>query len=131
MVAGDPADAFGFPRLVADYLTWMGVHGYSATTINSRRVALGLASDWLVERGIERPVEVTRPVLESYQRWLFTLRRADGTALSFRTQTQRLMAVRGFFKWAAKERHVLHNPAADLVLPKVEQRLPRPALTPS
>jgi integrase/recombinase XerD len=129
VIAGDPADAFGFPRLVADYLTWMGAHGYSPTSINSRRVALGLASDWLVDRGIERPVEVTRPVLESYQRWLFTYRRPDGIALSFRTQAQRLMAVRGFFKWAAKERHVLHNPAGELVLPKVEQRLPRPALS--
>ena len=61
MIAGDPTDAFGFPRLVADYLTWMGVHGYSPTSINSRRVALGLASDWLVQRGVERPVEIHGP----------------------------------------------------------------------
>ncbi len=39
------------------------------------------------------------------------------------------MAVRAFYKWAARQRHVLHNPASEIELPKAERRLPRPALT--
>jgi integrase/recombinase XerD len=84
---------------------------------------------WLAERGITRPAEVTRPVLESYQRWLFHYRKSNGDPLSFRSQSQRLLAVRAFYKWAARQRHVLHNPASEIELPKAERRLPRPALT--
>jgi integrase/recombinase XerD len=84
---------------------------------------------WLAGRGITRPAEVTRPVLESYQRHLFHYRKANGDPLSFRSQSQRLLAVRAFYKWAARQRHVLHNPASEIELPKAERRLPRPALT--
>jgi integrase/recombinase XerD len=69
---------------------------------------------WLAERGITRPAEVTWPVLESYQRWLFHYRKTDGEPLSFRSQSQRLLAVRAFFEWAARQRHVLHNPASEI-----------------
>lgn len=129
-IAGDRADLDGFPRLVAEFCTWMGVHGYSPATIDNRRTMLGYLVDWLAERGITRPVEVTRPQLESYQRWLFvSYRKADGTPLSFRSQSQRLLAVRAFFKWAARQRHLLHNPASELELPRAERRLPKPGLT--
>ncbi len=68
-------------------------------------------------------------MLESYQRWLFHYRKTNGDPLSFWSQSQRLLAVRAFFKWAAKQRHVLHNPASEIELPRAERRLPRPALT--
>jgi integrase/recombinase XerD len=68
-------------------------------------------------------------VLESYQRHLFHYRKKNGDPLSFRSQSQRLLAVRAFFKWAARQRHVLHNPASEIELPRAERRLPRPALT--
>jgi len=34
--------------------------------------------DWLKERSITEPLEVTRPVLERYQRHLFHYRKANG-----------------------------------------------------
>ena len=89
-IAGDRADLAGFPRLVEEFATWMGVHGYSPATIENRRTMLGYLVDWLADRGITRPVEVTRPQLESYQRWLFvSYRKPDGDPLSFRSQSQR------------------------------------------
>lgn len=126
---GNPADPFGFCALVADWCEWMGAHGYSPRTIENRQRMLAHLVAWLDERGVTRPVDVTRPMLERYQRWLFHYRKRDGTPLTFRSQSQRLLPVRAFFKWAARQHHLVHNPASELELPKVEKRLPRPALT--
>jgi integrase/recombinase XerD len=107
----------------------MGAHGYSERTIHNRRGQIAALVVWLAERGVTRPVEVTRPMLERYQRWLFHYRKANGDPLSFRSQSQRLLPVRAFFKWAARNNVVLYNPASEIELPKVERRLPRPALS--
>jgi integrase/recombinase XerD len=126
---GDPTDPFGFCALVADWAEWMGAHGYSPRTIENRQRMLAHLVVWLDERGVTRPVDVTRPMLERYQRWLFHYRKRDGNPLTFRSQSQRLLPVRAFFKWAARQHHLVHNPASELELPKVEKRLPRSALT--
>jgi integrase/recombinase XerD len=128
-IPGDRADLAGFPRLVDEFCEDMAARGYSPRTIGNRRAMLAFLAAWLAERGVARPAEVTRPVLESYQRHLFHYRKKDGDPLSFRSQSQRLLAVRAFFKWAARQRHVLHNPASEIELPRAERRLPRPALT--
>lgn len=130
-VPGDPADPAGWPRLVSDFCEWMGAHGYSPRTIENRRGQLAAIASWLAERGVSRPVEVTRPMLERYQRHLYHYRKPDGEPLSFRSQSQsqRLLPVRAFFRWAARNNVVLYNPASEIELPRVEHRLPRPALT--
>jgi integrase/recombinase XerD len=129
VIPGDRADLAGFPRLVDAFCEDMAARGYSPRTIGNRRAMLAFLAAWLGERGITRPAEVTRPVLESYQRHLFHYRKKNGDPLSFRSQSQRLLAVRAFYKWAARGRHVLHNPASEIELPRAERRLPRPALT--
>jgi integrase/recombinase XerD len=129
VVAGDRSDLSGFPRLTDEFCDHMAARGYSPRTIGNRRHMLSFLVTWLADRGITRPAEVTRPVLESYQRHLFHYRKSNGDPLSFRSQTQRLLAVRAFYKWAARQRHVLHNPASEIELPRAEHRLPRPALT--
>ncbi len=129
VIAGDRSDLAGFPRLVDEFCEHMAARGYSPRTVGNRRFMLSYLAAWLAERGITRPAEVTRPVLESYQRWLYHYRKANGDPLSFRSQSQRLLAVRAFYKWAARQRHVLHNPASEIELPRAERRLPRPALT--
>jgi integrase/recombinase XerD len=128
-IPGDPADISGWPYLIEEFCTWMGAHGYSPRTVHNRRRQLSALIVWLAERGVSRPVEVTRPMLERYQRWLFHYRKADGDPLSFRSQSQRLLPVRAFFKWAARNNVVLYNPASEIELPKVEHRLPKPPLT--
>jgi integrase/recombinase XerD len=128
-IAGDRSDLAGFPRLVDEFCEHMAARGYSPRTVGNRRHMLSFLVSWLAERGITRPAQVTRPVLESYQRHLFHYRKSNGDPLSFRSQSQRLLAVRAFYKWAARQRHVLHNPASEIELPRAERRLPRPALT--
>jgi integrase/recombinase XerD len=76
-----------------------------------------------------RPSEITRPILERYQRWLFHYRRPDGRPTSFRSQAQVVMAVRSLFRYLTRQGRILTNPAADLDVPKEETRLPRVVLT--
>ena len=44
--------------------------------------------------------------------------------LSFRTQHACLVPVRVWFRWMARQNYILHNPAADLELPRIGYRLP-------
>jgi integrase/recombinase XerD len=69
----------------------MAARGYSPRTIGNRRAMLAFLAAWLSDRGITRPAEVTRPVLESYQRHLrhlFRYRKKNGDPLSFPSQSQ-------------------------------------------
>lgn len=128
-VPGDQLDPFGFPRMVGEFCEWMGTRGLSDKTIDDRHKLLGYLAGWLLERGITRPAEVTKPVLDGYQRWLFHYRRPDGKPLTFRSQHTYLVPVRAFFKWAARENRILYNPASELELPRIERRLPKHVLS--
>ena len=111
------------------FLGHLAVRNYSPATIRSRRHSVATFILWCAERGLERPCEVTRPVLERYQRHLYYQRKDDGAPLSFRTQVQRLIPIRAWFKWLVRENHILSNPASDLELPRPEKRLPGLVLT--
>ena len=68
-------------------------------TQHNRRACLAQFVRWANERGIEDPMEVTRPVLESYQRYLYYYRQKNGQPLTFRTQYARLVPMRVWFRW--------------------------------
>jgi integrase/recombinase XerD len=126
---GDP-DPQGFPALQRAFFEWMRVRGYSEATIESRSVYLGFFAAWCAERAITRPKEVTKPILERYQRYLYHYRnQKTGRAMSFRSQHTRLVPLRAFFRWLAKSNYLLSNPASELELPKLEHRLPKHVLT--
>lgn len=128
-VPGDPADPDGFAVLVEGFCEWMAVRGYSPKTIERYHVSLALFADWAVERGVEQPREVTRPVVERYQRALFHLRQTNSRPLTFRSQTARLVALRQFFRWLARSHRVLVNPTAEIELPRVPRWQPTSAMT--
>ncbi len=128
-IPGDPNDDAGFPALVEAFCEALAMRGYSPLTVDRYHVSLALFADWVVARGVEQPRDVTRPVVERYQRSLFHLRRADGRPLTFRSQTARLVALRAFYRWLARSHRVLVNPAAELDLPAVGRWQPRSAMT--
>ena len=130
-VVGDPADARGMAAMMARFLEYLRSRNYSERTVENRRVYIGYFIEWCGERGISRPSEVTKPILERYQRWLYHYRKENGDPLSFRGQVTRLLPVRAFFKWLARENLILYNPASELELPRVEHRLPKHVLTAS
>lgn len=123
---GDPGSLASFR---ARYLAWLEVRGFSGDTITSRGLDLHAFVAWAAERGLMEPREITKPILERYQRHLHHWRKDDGAPLSFRTQAGRLGRIRGFFRWLAKEGLILSNPGADLEPPRAERRLPAATLT--
>ena len=104
---GDLSDPRGFAALLSHYLEWMRVQNYSDRTVGNRELYLGYFIGWCDERGINRPAEVTKPILDRYQRYLYHYRRSNGHPLSFRSQYSRLVPVRAFFKWLTKNNHIL------------------------
>ncbi|PZO51203.1 MAG: recombinase XerD [Alphaproteobacteria bacterium] len=112
------------------FCQYLAARNYSPFTIEQRTRAIGAFNAWAAVRGVERPQDVTLPILERYQRHLFHHRKVDGEPLTFRTQIVRLVPLRAFFKWLARERVILFNPAADLELPRGEKRLPATILAP-
>lgn len=128
--AGDPSIAGGFHGHLVGFIDWLRAMRYSEHTIKTRRIDLGYFIDWCEERGIRRPDEVTRAMLERYRQYVFAYRRQrDGQPLSFNCQGTRLVAVRVFFRWLTRQHHLLFNPAGEMDLPKKETRLPRHVLT--
>jgi integrase/recombinase XerD len=113
---------------VNDYLGAISVKGYTHSTVVTRSQHLGWLVAWLEDRGVTHPGEVTKPVLERYQRSLFHHRKADGRPLSFRTQYHYLMSTKGLFRWLARTNRILFNPASELELPRFEARLPATVL---
>ena len=124
-----PAELDPLEAAIAQYLEWIAVHGFSGDTVNTRRAYLGYFREWCHERGLAEPIEITRPILERYQRWLYHYRKSNGQPLGFRTQHTRLQAIKSFFQWMARQNLLLHNPASEIVLPRMEHRLPKYVLT--
>ena len=114
----------GFYPYLARFLEWFAARGYSVSTTRLRSEALRRFIRWADDRGVQRPQDVTRPILERYRRHLYHYRKENGEPLSFATQQQRLIPLRAFFKWLARENHILSNPASELELPRVHRKIP-------
>ena len=112
-----------------EHLEALRVLNYSEYTVRNRRVHLGFFVEWCRDRGLTEPLDVTRPVLEHYRRTLYHYRQKNGNPLSFRSQHSRLVPLRVWFRWMARQHHILHNPASELELPRLEHRLPKSVLT--
>jgi integrase/recombinase XerD len=112
-----------------EFLVWMQTQNFSDDSVNTRRFCVGYFIDWCKERGLENPTEITRPILERYQRSLYQHRKKNGQPLTFRTQNSRLRALKAWFRWLARQNYLLHNPASELILPRLENRLPKYVLT--
>lgn len=126
----DISDARGFQSLINSHLSDLRVKNYSEQTVIGREQYLRRFAVWCLDRGLRRPTEITKPVLERFQRHLFNCRtEKDDKPLSFRSQYAHLSHVRAWFKWLARHNHTLFNPASELELPKVGFRLPRAVLS--
>jgi integrase/recombinase XerD len=116
-------------QALAAFLDWSAAKGFAATTLRQRQRACRRFILWAADRAVDRPQEVTLAVLERYARHLHHYRRPNGRPLSIDFQVQELLPLRTFFRWCARERLVLYNPAAELELPKRPKHLPRHVLS--
>lgn len=124
-----PAPETPLEALLEKHLADLRVRNYSEYTIKNRRVHIGFFLAWCSDRGITDPIEVTRTVLEAYQRHVFHYRKKNGEPLAFTGQHERIVPLRVWFRWMARNHHILHNPASELELPRLGIRLPKAVLT--
>jgi len=125
----DTADSQGMGAFILLFLEGMAVKGFSVHTVDRYVYSLRYFVDWCALRGIVRPQDVTKPILERFQRYLFYYRMAGGAPLNSRTQNKYLSSVQTFFRFLAKNNYILSNPASDLELPRYGKRLPREILS--
>ncbi len=124
-----PTDRNPLNLYAHEYLEWTRALGRSEQTVDTRARALKRFISWCDERGIEHPKDVTLAILERYQRFLFHYRKPNGDPLAFGSQQTMLVPLKSFFQWATRERHILYNPASELLLPRLPRRLPKHILS--
>ena len=111
------------------FLENLKVQHYSEESLKIRRFDLNIFFSWCEERGFTDADEITRPMIDRYQRYIFNYRQKNGKALSISCQRGRLTSIKLFFKWMAQKYHILNNPASELVMPREGHKLPGDILT--
>ena len=129
MATPDPTQHNLLHAYQAEFLEWSLTTGLSEQTATIRQRALDTFIRWAHERSLARPQDITRPILQRYQRHLFHYRKKNGAPLAFSTQATLLHPLRAFFKWLTVENHLLYNPAADLTVPTPPRQLPKVLLS--
>jgi len=128
-VIGDVRDTNSLYHHLQRFNAWQAEKNYSTATIEGRDLYLRYFLLWCEERGLSRPQDITKPIIERYQRHLFLHRKDDGQPLSTRSQHTRITPLRAYFKWLARQNYILYNPASELELPRLERRLPKHVLS--
>lgn len=125
----DPIVDSGFHPYVTAFLEHRRVTGGSRDTQHRHQAVLRRFVLWCGQRGLDHPRDITKPILERYQRHLFHYRKLDGQPLTLGSQHAMLSPLKTFFKWLARDNHILYNPASELEIPKKVRSLPRYILT--
>jgi integrase/recombinase XerD len=127
--AGAPDDLRGLHAAMRRYLEHRAVLGGTAQALsNMERQIRGFIA-WADERGVTHPGQVSRAVLERYQRFLYHYRKKDGEPLSVASRRAMVTPLKSWFKWLTRSGEIPANPAADLELPREIKRLPRAVLS--
>jgi integrase/recombinase XerD len=121
----------GLTLLATTWIEALRSRNYAPGTLEERFFSLKMFIAWAAERDVSRASEVTRTMLEAYQRFLWRYERpgGQGKRLGWHTQRLKLGCLKDWFKWLTRQNVLLHNPASELELPRMEKRLPAEALT--
>lgn len=125
----DPAPLNPLRGYQREHEEWCLAAGRSVHTVRAQSMAILRFIVWCDERGLTRPQDITRPILERYQRHLYHYRKRNGAPLSVTAQLGLLTPLKAWFKWLARQNHILSNPASDLELPRKPKALPKGILS--
>jgi len=118
-------------EFIREYCAWMGQMNYSPKTVETRLGALLQLAEWCGDRGVQLLAQVTAGLVERYPHHLYQQKNEkDKMRRCFATQRNHLTAMREFFRWCYRKKHLSFNPASEIELPRSERRLPRTVLTP-
>ncbi len=123
-VIGDPTDPDSLYHFMGRYLQHKQTRHYSPHTLKRHQGCLSLFIQWCDERGLSHPQDITQAILERYRRVLFLHRKKNGEPLAIGSQCTHLVTLRSYFKWLARQHHILYNPASELELPSMPQQFP-------
>jgi integrase/recombinase XerD len=112
-----------------EYFEALAVKNHSEAGIETGKRRMSRFLHWAAERDLHRPEQLTRTLIESFQRYLWSFRKADGKPLGVSTQQGYLYTVKTFFAWLIRQRFLEANPASELEPPRAETRLPVEALS--
>jgi integrase/recombinase XerD len=101
---------------------------HAARTVPTYLADVRALLDWLEDRGVELQDVRTQDLL-AYQADLLAARKADGTPYSASLHTNRITAMKSFFRFLYRRGFLLQDPAAAVEYPRVEHRLPSNVLT--
>jgi integrase/recombinase XerD len=127
--AGAPGDVRGLLAAMRRFLEARAVRGTPETGLIQLQRYLRDFIEWSESRGISHPQQVSRQILERYQRHLHHYRKKNGDPLSIVSQKSKVAPVRAFFKWLTRQGEIPANPAADLDTPRHVHRIPRQVLS--
>lgn len=123
--AAVPIEHTDFYPYLLKYNEAMMLRGYSKSTLHRRESDIRRFIGWCDERSLIHPNQVTKPILERYQRYLFYYRQErNNQPLSPTSQNHYLTSVKQFFKWLTQQNYLLYNPASELVIIKQNPSLP-------
>ena len=112
-------DQFGWQVLLNSHIAALEVKNFALATIGQRAKYIPWFALWCIERGATKSGDVTKALVERYQRYLYNHRDTKGKPMSFPSQHKHLSHLKSFFSWLAKHNHVLFNPASELELPNL------------
>jgi integrase/recombinase XerD len=101
---------------------------YGERTVAQYQMHIAAFMAWLAERTIALP-EVASRDLVAYQTALYAYRRPNGRPYSAAYQANRFAALKNLFRFLTRRGYLLHDPAAEIELPRLDKRLPRIILT--
>jgi integrase/recombinase XerD len=126
---GNPNDPDGLHVWTSRFLKALQVKNMSRDTVTTRRLSISQFIEWADTRSITKPTQVTKPVIEAFQRFLYNRRLPSGKPLSWAAQSSTLVGIKSFFRWLTRSNVLLYNPASEIELPRVGRRVPRHVLT--
>ena len=109
-----PSDPRSLKAYVHANIEHLKARNYASQSVQYKRASLIWFLDWCKERGIERIHEITRSVLQRYQRHLYHALGRNGKPLSIQSQCNRLTAIRTWFRFLMRENLILYNPASEM-----------------
>lgn len=116
--------------LQARYLNHLQLLNYSPRTIAAMPSTFKLLARFMAEVKLHDVQALTSTHLLDFQRWLYYEPTWKDTARGVASQNRVLSVVRGFFKFLKQEGYTGHDPAAQMLLAREPDALPRNVLTP-
>ena len=111
-------------ELLENYLQHLAVKGFAESTLGVRCVHMKMFLTWCRRSGTTLPGQITKAVLEDYQRYLFDYRKKDGKPLAVASQHSRLAHLKIWFRWINHRDYIPLDPASELELPRIGYKLP-------